>query len=899
LECDKVTVLAVDDFADFFTALHSYPPFAWQSRLCQTIYETGEWPESISAPTGTGKSNVVDVHAFVNALYGWGSGPRVPRRLAVVVNRRAIVDAHEQRALDLQKNLRSPESHVVARVAEGLRRLQHESSPDSVIALATLRGGLIPDRSWIDDPASCTVICATPDMWGSRLLFGGFGSSPQARPREAGLLAFDSVMVLDEAHLNVQLLKTARRVRELIQRHRTPAPALQVVETTATPATKSDGRSVGVSPDDVASDRVLSQRLTRPKPLTYHGTASWPDKRRASDKYITEIVDVVIAMGNNASDGTVGCILNTVSTAVRVAAALRNRFADKPTRNQVLTWVGPMRPMDLAAQVEAYPLAFRPEGDDRVGVIVATQTIEVGVDIDLAALVTELAPGAAILQRAGRVNRLGSRETGPVVVIGPTGDTSASGPYDVDELASAREWVLRRATDPAGLSPLSVVEAADPAPAASVRRDVFARLEAGDIEALATTSEDLAAPQERSLWLRDDLEPDRLECGIVLRSQLPPNDLDALALLQATPPAAREKFPVRIQIAREVCRVLGEMDSTSGRAFAWKDNGVSQMQLGSGEVPKPGDTLILDSCHPIVLEHTIVDDRTGFEEQFTAWGTVDADGVAVEVLWRSDALALFEQIDDIVADSDRDPNAVQELVNDVRDARYQVTVGPPFEGEEDGRVPWLVLKPQRGVIDDEETRQTWSGTAVVTLDAHSAAVAARARSIALHLSLTDNEADALELAGLYHDVGKMDHRFQLVLGAQSGEPFRAKSGGASSRRAQIEKSRAGLPLGWRHEQLSVALTRALLEDQDADQRDLVLRLVGTSHGRGRSAFPHGATNLIDPQEPGPTAVAIELFDRGGWDELIENTHRRLGPWACALYEALLRAADCTVSKEGS
>ncbi|MDH6196720.1 CRISPR-associated endonuclease/helicase Cas3 [Mycobacterium frederiksbergense] len=893
--------LSVDEFDAYFAELHGYPPFAWQSRLCRLIVETGQWPESIGAPTGTGKSNVVDVHAFVNALYGWDNGPRVPRRLAVVVNRRAIVDAHEQRAIDLQNNLRSPRTDVVARVAEGLRRLCHESSPPSeLLTLATLRGGLLPDRSWIDDPTSCSIVCATPDMWGSRLLFGGYGSSPQAHPREAGLLAFDSVMVLDEAHLNVQLLRTARRVRELIQRFPAPAPVLQVVETTATPVGDNDERSLGVTEEDVATDAVLARRLTRPKPVTYHATDLWPDKRRSSDKYVNEILDVVIDMWNNI-DGTVGCVVNTVSTAVRLAHALRDRLSVEPSRNHVLTWVGPMRPMDLEAQVEAHPLAFRPDGDERVGVIVATQTIEVGVDIDFAALVTELAPGAALAQRAGRVNRLGSRLAGPIVVIGPVGDPKGSSPYEADELTTAQEWALRRAATADGLAPVALFT--DPAPAASDRRDVFARLEAGDVEALATTSEKLAAPPERSLWLRDDLEPDRQECGIVLRAKLPENDLDALALLQATPPAARETFPVRIQLAREICRALGKLESPHGRAFVWRDNSIAQMQLGSGEEPKPGDVLILDSGHPIVREHTIVEYGDGNEVQDTVWGATDADGDAdgreVEVLWRSDHLHLFTQIDGIVADQEHDANDIQELVNDFVSSERQVTVGRPYEGNEDGEVPWLVLRPARVVTDDDETRQTWGGTKPVKLDRHSTAVAQRARSLSLHLSLTDSEVDALELAGLHHDAGKRDPRFQLMLGARPGQEPRAKSGGASSRRAQLEKARAGLPSGWRHEQLSVVLAHDSLSEHDRDQRDLILRLVGTSHGHGRCAFPHSADQLIDPQNPALRPLADEFFDRGGWEALVEATHRRAGPWACAYYEALLRAADCTVSKEGS
>ena len=85
----------------------------------------------------------------------------------------------------------------------------------SPLVTGRLRGGAVPSRSWRDHPGACAVLCATPDMWGSRLLFGGYGTPALAAPREAGLLAFDSAVVVDEAHLAGQLLVTARQVSRL------------------------------------------------------------------------------------------------------------------------------------------------------------------------------------------------------------------------------------------------------------------------------------------------------------------------------------------------------------------------------------------------------------------------------------------------------------------------------------------------------------------------------------------------------------------------------------------------------------------------------------------------------------------------------------------------------------
>ena len=107
---------------------------------------------------------------------------------------------------------------------------------------------------------------------------------------------------------------------------------------------------------------------------------------------------------------------------------------------------------------------------------------------------------------------------------------------------------------------------------------------------------------------------------------------------------------------------------------------------------------------------------------------------------------------------------------------------------------------------------------------------------------------------------------------------------------------AGLPTGWRHELASAAAYWEQAEPDDVEQkhRDLVTRLVGTSHGRGRPLFDH------DPATAGPGHISAleELVGEGEWESLIARTDRQWGHWGTAYLEALLRAADCTISMEG-
>ena len=63
-------MIEIGEFSDFFEAVHGpgSRPFSWQSDLLEHLVDTGCWPEQIAAPTGAGKSSVVEVHVFATAL---------------------------------------------------------------------------------------------------------------------------------------------------------------------------------------------------------------------------------------------------------------------------------------------------------------------------------------------------------------------------------------------------------------------------------------------------------------------------------------------------------------------------------------------------------------------------------------------------------------------------------------------------------------------------------------------------------------------------------------------------------------------------------------------------------------------------------------------------------------
>lgn len=58
----------------------------------------------------------------------------------------------------------------------------------------------------------------------------------------------------------------------------------------------------------------------------------------------------------------------------------------------------------------------------------------------------------------------------------------------------------------------------------------------------------------------------------------------------------------------------------------------------------------------------------------------------------------------------------------------------------------------------------------------------------------------------------------------------------------------------------------MLRAEQPDAVDLLIRLVGTSHGHGRGIFHHGSRTLLSPTAAAEvTTAAHDLFDIGRWD----------------------------------
>src|ERR1039458_9553995 len=75
----------MSDFAAQFEALTGYKPYPWHVRLFESLV-AGHVP-NLCLPTGSGKTSAV-----VCWLLTLAENPKLPRRLAYVVDRRSVVD---------------------------------------------------------------------------------------------------------------------------------------------------------------------------------------------------------------------------------------------------------------------------------------------------------------------------------------------------------------------------------------------------------------------------------------------------------------------------------------------------------------------------------------------------------------------------------------------------------------------------------------------------------------------------------------------------------------------------------------------------------------------------------------------------------------------------------------
>jgi len=237
-------------------------------------------------------------------------------------------------------------------------------------------------------------------------VLSSFLLTPYSLPRRlaninAGAIA-SSYLVFDEFHL-FDPVSTLPTTLEMLRMLRGVVPFLLMTATFSQHMLQglADALDAVVVPEDDDARRAMQALQSQHKTRRYH-VASEPLS-----------ADAVLAKHRQRTL----VICNVVSRAQALFHSLREHPALRDTSLRLLH--SRFLPQDRADTEREIRSAYAKDADKKPSITVATQAIEVGLDITSDTLLTELAPANAILQRAGRCARY-QNEQGDVFIYGET-----------------------------------------------------------------------------------------------------------------------------------------------------------------------------------------------------------------------------------------------------------------------------------------------------------------------------------------------------------------------------------------------------------------------------------------------------------------------------------------------
>jgi len=925
-------------FSEFFRAVWNYEPFPWQELLAEKALR-GEWPRSIGLPTAAGKTALIDIAVYALAK----RAPKAARRIFFVVDRRVIVDEAAKRAEELAKRLRdaTPGSELGS-LAQNLKDL----GGGEPLMTAVLRGGIPRDDSWKDSPLQPTVICSTVDQVGSSLLFRAYGASEYGRPIRAGLVAYDSLIILDEAHTSHAFAETLGWIAKYRGWAEQPLDLpLTVVEMSATPRGEAFRETQKDRENEVLKRRWEAGKRARLVVVEPN------DQEEAAKGGFTALVEGLVrearAMRDEHGAKVIGVIANRVLTARRLHDALS---ADAGCESILLT--GRTRPYDRdgiwrkwGPQIEL----GRCSEPDKPVFVVATQCIEVGANLDFDALVTEVASLDALEQRFGRLDRDGrcsaKRGTTYAAIVAQRDQTAKKYEDAIYGGAIGTTWAWLNEHLTKHVRTKGVLGEAKKKPKSRKIKEDFVEMgvlalrkslgETTDqrvlmmpakrapvlmpahLDLLSQTSPEPAVSPDAAVFLHGP-ETGPADVQVVWRADIEGDPEKWRNIVSICPPSAAEGislpvWAVRSWLADQGVADFGDIegagaDKSKARgsmrpALRWLGPDESE-PLSALTGIRPGMTIIVPSSYGGC-------DAWGWNPASSA--RVCDVGDAVKLLMQRPMLRLHPQLatqwnyEELAgrlraADDKTTAKILLAKMGELRAGwvREAVTVL--------GRCPLRILK----LIDDPE-EDAWAAiTGKAALDQNGSRSSYSAETgLESHLKgckelasgfardLAETLRNTIIRAAALHDIGKADPRFQAWL--RGGNPVKpkeliAKSGRSGQNWAAIERARrlAEYPKGGRHELMSVALLQEHREEFADIDFDLLLHLIGSHHGRCRPFAP-----VVEDREPldvrygdwrGRSDHGLERVGSGVCERFWQLT-RRYGWHGLAYLESMVRIAD--------
>jgi len=356
-------------------------PYPFQRRVAELLLDGHN--VILQAPTGAGKTRA----ALLPFLHAIEHNRDFPHKCLYAVPMRVLAN------------------QFVAEYTDEIRR----AGRDDRIRVAIQTGEHADDRE-----LTATLTFATIDQ-----VLSSFLLSPYSLPRRlsnlnAGAVAA-SYLVFDEFHL-FDPISTLPTTLEMLQMLRGVAPFLLMTATFSADMLDglADALDAVVVPENDAARQAMQALSSQQKTRRYHVV----DTPLSADEVLAHHKERTLVVCN----------------VVDRARALFEVLRDHPDRGdaQVLLLHSRFLPEDRQRiEGKIRRLFARDDGKSESWIVVATQVVEVGLDITSQTLHTELAPANAILQRAGRCARYESEE-GDVFIYAKTLDADGE-PVDLTE----------------------------------------------------------------------------------------------------------------------------------------------------------------------------------------------------------------------------------------------------------------------------------------------------------------------------------------------------------------------------------------------------------------------------------------------------------------------------------
>lgn len=363
-------------FATEFQVLTGYEPYAWQTALFNKLV-LSDIPKNINLPTGSGKTSAIPVW-----LLAFIKNPSLPRRLVYVVDRRSVVDQATAVVEQMVTRL-SPEMQS----ALGSYTLADEAP----LGISTLRGELADNEEWSKLPFRPAVIVGTVDLIGSRLMFSGYGDGAYDRPRHAGLLGNDALIIFDECHLVPAFEVLLRNIENA-------GGKLKHFSVMTMSATSMSNNSLALTEADL-ENATLSARLNA--------------RKRLSLVEATSVVVKIVSMVTKEPPRRTIVFVQSPRTVVEIAASLKGYFAN------VVALTGTIRGKERDELVDnpVFKAFTVPEQPTEPHFLVATSAGEVGIDLTCTRMLTDMTSAASLVQRLGRANRFAESKDAEIFVV--------------------------------------------------------------------------------------------------------------------------------------------------------------------------------------------------------------------------------------------------------------------------------------------------------------------------------------------------------------------------------------------------------------------------------------------------------------------------------------------------